>query len=203
MNTDEAIAKLAETLDEWFEDGRSALAVPDRFAHERAMDRGIRIVLELDRLKKEGIAAIRNSLARANSETGDAQLASLVEVFKFSSRLADTLHDELLDTDGENKVWSLMDSIVEALDQTRRGRAALGILLDDPRMGVRAAAGAYLIDLDPERVVPILKAIDEKGGGKSADFGAHWTLLAWERERISRFISLSRRGPANRETGSA
>ena len=201
MNPEDAIAKLAEDLDEWFEDGRSTLAVPDRFAHERAMDRGIRIVVELDRLKEQGMVAIRERLASANSELGGAQVASLIEVFKFSSRLADTLYDELLDTNGVNEIWRLMDTIVKTLDQIARGRAALDVLLDDPRAGVRAAAGAYLIDLDPERIIPILRAIDEKGGGKHADFGAHWTLLAWERDRMSRFISLNRSAAAKTDTG--
>jgi hypothetical protein len=192
VNTEDAIAKLADDLDAWFEDGRSTLALPDRLAQGRAIDRGIRIVPELDRLKAEGMAAIGARLARANSEPGDTQVASLIDAFRFSSRLADTLHDELLDTDGEHEVWRLMDTIVRILDRISRGRAALDALLDNPSAGVRVAAGAYLIDLDPQRVIPILREIDEKGRGKSADFGAHWTLLAWERERMSRFKSLSR-----------
>ena len=195
MNVDDAIVKLAEDLDEWFKDGRSTLAVPDRLEQGRAIERGIKIVQALDRLKKQGIAAIKAKLVHANSAPGEAQVASLIDAFAFSSRLADTLHDELLDTDGENEIWRLMDSIVWTLDKTSRGRASLGLLLDNPRAGVRAAAGAYLIDLDPQRVIPILRAIDEAGGGHSADFGAHWTLLAWERERMSRFISLDRSGP--------
>jgi hypothetical protein len=192
MKVEDAIVKLAEGLDEWFEEGRSAFAVPDRFAQGRAIERGIKIVQTLDRLKEQGIAAIKAKLADANSAAGKAQVASLVDAFAFASRLADTLHDELLDTDGENEIWRLMDSIVRTLDKTGRGRASLDTLLDNPHAGLRAAAGAYLIDLDPQRVIPILRAIDQAGGGNRADFGAHWTLLAWERERMSRFISLNR-----------
>jgi hypothetical protein len=44
----------------------------------------------------------------------------------------------------------------------------------------------------PERVVPILREIDKKGGGNSAYFTAHWALLAWEREGKSRFKYLSK-----------
>jgi hypothetical protein len=199
VNTEDAIAKLADDLDAWFEDGRSTLALPDRLAQGRAIDRGIRIVQELDRLKEEGMAAIKAGIVRATAELGDTQFSSLVETFTFSSRLADTLHDQLLDTDAENYIWRMMDSIALALDKIGRGRAALDVLLEDPRAGVRAAAGAYLIDLDPERIIPILREIDEKGGGNSADFRAHWTLLAWERERQSRFKSLNRGGAASRK----
>jgi hypothetical protein len=38
----------------------------------------------------------------------------------------------------------------------------------------------------------MLRDIEDAGGGNSADFGAHWTLLAWERERKSRFNYLNR-----------
>jgi len=103
MKVEDAIVKLAEGLDEWFEEGRSAFAVPDRFAQGRAIERGIKIVQTLDRLKEQGIAAIKAKLADANSAAGKAQVASLVDAFAFASRLADTLHDELLDTDGEMK----------------------------------------------------------------------------------------------------
>ena len=51
----------------------------------------------------------------------------------------------------------------------------------------------------PKRVVPILGEIDEKGGGTSSDFTAHWVLLAWEREGKSPFNyltkSATKRGP--------
>ena len=195
MKVEDAIAKLAEELDEWFKEGRSTLAVPDRFAQGRAIERGIKIVQTLHRLKKQGIGAIKAKIADANSAPGEAQVASLVDAFAFASRLADTLHDELLDTDGENEIWRLIDlSSGRWIRQVGR-RASLDTLLDNPRAGLRAAAGTYLIDLDPQRVIPILRAIDEAGGGNRADFGAHWTLLAWERERMSRFISLNRSSP--------
>ena len=57
MDIEDAIAKLAEELDEWFEEGRSILFVPDRFAQGRAIERGVRIVQQLHRLKAEGGAS--------------------------------------------------------------------------------------------------------------------------------------------------
>jgi hypothetical protein len=86
----------------------------------------------------------------------------------------------------------LTDAIVKALDTIGHGRAALAVLLDHPDPGVRALAGAYLIDLLPERVGPILHQIEEEARGRSAGFRAHWALLAWEREGKSRFNYLSR-----------
>jgi hypothetical protein len=34
----------------------------------------------------------------------------------------------------------------------------------------------------PERVLPILREIEEKGNWESAGFRAHWAILGWERE---------------------
>lgn len=198
MSTENKIAELGSRLDDWFNSNAPTFASQDRSAQGRAIVRGVKLVKELDRLKREGMSAIRARLNHANSESEKARVASLIDTFEFSSRLADTLHDELLDTDAQNEIWRMMDSMVLALDKIGRRRAALDVLLNNPLAGVRAAAGAYLIDLDPERVVPILREIDEKGGGNSADFGAHWTLLAWDLERTSRFNSLKRGGAAGR-----
>jgi len=192
MRTEDKIIELAAKLDNWFDSNAATFASENRSAQGRAIVRGIKLVRELDRLKKEGMAAIGVQLNDTNSTLGDAKVASLVETFAFAARLAVTLRDELLDTNAENEIWCMMDSIALALDKVGRGRAALDVLLDHPDVRVRAVAGAYLIDLDPERVVPILREIDEKGGGSVPDLRAHWTLLAWERERQSRFKSLNR-----------
>ena len=182
MEIGDAIAKLAKDLDEWFKDGRSTFAVPDRFAQARAIDRGIRIVRKLDRFKKEGTDAVRAILARTHSEPEDTHAASLIGAFKFTSRLAAILHDELLDTNGETEVVRLTFAVVKALDAIDPGRKALSALLDDADARVRASAGAYLINLMPHRVVPILREIEETEDANSAHFSASWTLLRWERE---------------------
>ena len=192
MDADESIAKLAARLDKWLDGSFAVFASQDRAAQARAIDRGIAIVKELERLKESGIAAITKLLSHPTSNLVNNQIESLTRAFEFSSRLAAALHDELLDTDAENKIWGLMDTMVRALDQTGRGRAVLDILLENPDARVRGAAGSYLIDLMPEKVIPILRKIAEEDRGSSAAFGAHWTLLAWERERQSRFKSLSR-----------
>jgi hypothetical protein len=80
-----------------------------------------------------------------------------------------------------------VDAIVKALHTIGSGRTALVVLLDCPDPGVRALAGAHLLDLMPERVVPILRQIEAKADGSSASFRAQWALLAWEREGKSRF----------------
>lgn len=192
MEFDGLIARLAAKLDAWLDRSLPVFSSEDSAAHGKAIRRGVAIVEEFDRLKAEGMAAVTTLLNRHLTVVDSNRKASLIQAFAFGARLADALHDQFLDTDGENRVWRLLDKIVLNLNKIGAGRASLDVLFDSPDAGVRAAAGAYLIDLMPERVIPMLRDIDDAGGGKSADFGAHWTLLAWELEQKSRFNSLSR-----------
>ena len=189
---DERIVELGAKLDEWLDGNLTTLPFQDRRTQAKALLRGFDIVKEFDRVKADGLKAITALLNRHDHVTADRRAASLVRGFEFGAKLAHSLHDELLDTDGESKVLRLMDTIVQALDKIGSGRAALALVLNHPDAGVRVSAATYLIDLMPERVVPILREIDKKGGGNSAYFTAHWALLAWEREGKSRFNYLSK-----------
>jgi hypothetical protein len=197
MDIDEPIAQLGQKLDAWWDGFSPMLNSEDRVAQGKALLRGFEMAKEFDRLKADGLATITALLDRHNPVADEERAASLIRGFEFGARLADTLHDEFCDTaDGETKVVRLMDAIVKALDTIGSGRAALAVLLDRTDLGVRALAGAYLIDLLPERVCPILRQIEETARGRSAGFRAHWALLAWQRERKSRFNYLSGTSPA-------
>jgi hypothetical protein len=197
VEIDEAIVQLGEKLDAWWEKDISPLLdSEDRVAQANALLRGFGLVKEFDRLKADGLAAITALLARQDVTTDEQSVASLIRGFAFGARLADILHDEFRDiADGETKVVRLMDEIVKALNAIGSGRGALAVLLDHPDAGVRALAGFYLIDLMPERVVPILRQIEEKRDASSALFRAHWALLGWKLEGKSRFNYLMG-GPA-------
>jgi hypothetical protein len=194
MDIDESLAQLGQKLDAWWDGFSPMLNSDDRVAQGKALLRGYELAKEFDRFKADGLATITALLERRNPVADDEHAACLVRGFEFGARLADTLHDEFRDTaDGETKVVRLMDAMVKALDAIGPGRAALAVLLDKPDPGVRALAGAYLIDLLPERVGPILRQIEDEARGRSAGFRAHWALLAWQREGKSRFNHLSAR----------
>ncbi len=182
MKIDRSISQLAAKLDSWFEASIPMFASADRTTQGRAIVRGVAIVKELDQLKTDGLAALKSLMANYAPIPEGKRVASLLRAFEFGAKLKAALHDELLDTDSGNKIVLLMNDIAAALDATAQGRSALGELLghSDPR--VRASAGAYLLikNLMSERVVPILRAIDEKSEGSSAEFTAHWALLDWE-----------------------
>ena len=196
MDIDESIVQLGQKLDAWWDGFSPMLNSEDRVAQGKALLRGFEIAKEFDRLKADGLAIITALLDRRDPVADDERAASLIRGFEVGTRLADTFHDEFRDTaDGETKVMRLMDAIVKALDTIGSGRGALAVLLDHTDLGVRALAGAYLIDLLPERVCPVLRQIEEKARGRSAGFRAHWALLAWQRERKSRFNYLRGTSP--------
>ena len=186
MELDESIVQLGTKLDEWLDRNLDGFASQDAAAQGKALLAGIEIVKELDRFKAKGLAAVTAVLNRQDAVTDSERAASLVRGFEFAAKLKHTLNDELMDTDGANKFVRLMNSIAAALDATGSGRTALAVLLDHADAGVRASAGAYLIRFMPDRVVPILREIEEKEHGNSPHFTAHWALLDWELKEKAR-----------------
>jgi hypothetical protein len=180
VEIDETIVELAQKLDAWCGGFFATLGSNDQTSQGDALLDGVTILKELDGLKAKGLAAIAALLNHQHRMTENERAASLVQGLELAAKLEATLYDELLDIDGANKIVDLMNEIANALDAIGPGRAALAVLLDDPDARVRASAAAYLVDLMPDRVVPILREIDQKEGGKSADFTAHWALLDWE-----------------------
>lgn len=182
MDIDDAIVQLAAKLDAWGEANLDTLSSMDQADKIKAFLAAAEIVSGLERLKAEGVAAITAVLNEQREIPGEERTSSLVRSFEFAANLEHTLSDELLDTDGQNQVVDLMNAIAAKLDALQSGRAALAGLLDHADAGIRASAGAYLIDLMPDRVLPILREIEETERANSAHFTAHWAILGWERE---------------------
>lgn len=180
MEFEEIIARLGAKLDAWLDNDLPIFASDDKTAQAHALLGGFEIVAELDQLRSDGMAAIDAILHPQNAISPDEHIASLVRAFEFAAILTTALYDEVSDTDGGNELVMKMNAIANTLDESQPGRIALAALLDHTKDGVRAAAGAYLVDLMPDRVVPILREIDEKGGGNDANFTAHWALRDWE-----------------------
>jgi hypothetical protein len=184
MEIDDAIVQLGAKLDAWLDGNLATISSMDRAAQFRALLAGIEITKELDLLKAKGMAAITALLKRQGTVTDEECAASLIKAFEFAAKLEGALKDELQDIDGANRIVGLMNEIANALDAIGPGRTALAALLDHADDRVRASAGAYLliVGLMPERVLPVLHEIEDKGLGDSADFTAHWAIVGWERE---------------------
>jgi hypothetical protein len=187
----EDIAKSVEKLDAWWETFSAMLNSESLVAQGKALLSGFEIAKEFDRAKAEGLHILATFLERPTATSEEEYAASLLRGFEFGAKLADTLHDEFRDiADGETKAIRFTDSIVLALNAIAPGRLRLAVLLDHPNSGVRALAGAYLLDLMPERVLPILRDVEEKEVANSAHFRASVALLGWRCEKVSRFSRL-------------
>jgi hypothetical protein len=184
LEIDDAIVQLGAKLDAWLDNNLATISSMDRLAQFKALLAGIEITKELDLLKAQGIASVTALLKHQGAVTDEERAVSLINAFEFAAQLEGTLKDELQDIDGANKLVALMNEIANALDAISSGRVALAGLLDHPDDRVRASAGAYLLSvgLMPERVLPVLHEIEDKGLGDCADFTAHWAILHWERE---------------------
>ncbi len=188
MELDELIVQLGEKLDSWWDGFSAMLDSQDRVAQGKALLRGYEIAKEFKGLKAKGLAAITALLNRQDPIADDERAASLVRGFEFAAKLKAALLDELRDTDGSNKVVLLTNEIATALDAVGAGRTVLAELLNHPNDGVRASAGAYLLidNLMADRVVPVLRKLEERNYGLSADFTAHWALLEWDLKEKAR-----------------
>jgi hypothetical protein len=189
MQIDKALADLAAKLDAWFDGSSDTFASEDRSAQAKTIIRGVAIVNELDRVRNEGLATLSQLINRRDAATDGERTETLVRGFEFGAKLRHALHDELLDTDGETKVAHSMHAIVKALDEMSSGRVVLAELLDHSDPGVRVSVGAYLIDMMPDRVVPVLRQIEESNQGTSAGFSAHWVLLDRELKQQKRGLN--------------
>ena len=181
MDIDETITQLAAKMDAWADtnlDAYSSMGQSERVKAHRTV---LEIIIDLERIKVEGVTAIKTVLDNAAAAPNE-QTTSLVRCFEFAAKIRNTLSDEWLDTDGVNQLVDLMDAIVSQLDSASSGRASLIPLLDHADPGIRASAGAYLINLMPDRVLPILQKVEETERANSAHFTAHWAIVGWERE---------------------
>jgi len=180
MEIDASIVQLGAKLDAWWDEFCPMLDSKDRSAQGKVLLRGFELAKEFDRLKADGLATITALLNRQDTTKEDERVASLVQAFAFAAKLAGTLHDEFRDMDGKTECARVMYNIANALDAIGSGRAALAVLLDDLDTGVRVSAGVYLIEVMPERIVPILREVEEKEDANSAHFTAYFALMRWE-----------------------
>ena len=181
MEPDKVITDIAERLDTWCKEYQATLEAGNLVAQAKVLQRGAEIAKELERIKAEGLAAMTATLVRQDWRSGVERSENLMRALVLGSILSDALSDTLMDTEGHNTIVTQMNAIVDALDaMAAGGRLVLIPLLDHPNAGVRAAAGAYLITLIPDRVLPILRQVEESEHANSAHYTAYWARRRWE-----------------------
>lgn len=124
-------------------------------------------------------AAMQAGVERADAARDDeTRVTLLLEAFTICALGEIVAHDDFADAETARRAVEYKHRVVAALDGIGGGRrAALERLLDSPFAGVRASAGAYLLNagLGRERVVPLLQQI-EKEVLSSAGWTAFWAL---------------------------
>jgi hypothetical protein len=123
-------------------------------------------------------AAMLAAVERAEAASDDElRVARLLDAFSVCALGEIVAHDDFGDHETASRAVAYKHRIVSALDAIAGQRAALERLLASPFAGVRASAGAHLLNagLGRERVVPMLQQI-EKEVGSSAGWTAFWAL---------------------------
>jgi hypothetical protein len=124
-------------------------------------------------------AAMQAAVERADAASDDEmRIARLLDAFVTCALGEIVAHDDFADHETAHRAAAHKHRIVAALDAIGGGqRVALERLLESPFAGVRASAGAHLLNagLRRERVVPMLRQI-EKEVGSSAGWMAFWAL---------------------------
>lgn len=133
----------------------------------------------LQKAEVEQRATMELAVVRAEAARDDeARVARLLEAFATCALGEVVAHDDFNNHETARRAVEAKHRIVAALDAIGGGRReALVPLLDSPFAGVRASAGAHLLNagLLRERIVPMLQQIEKDVWG-SAGWTAFWAL---------------------------
>ena len=193
MSIDDQISAFAAQLDSWFVDfAAKLLQSGDEIAETKTRVAGLKLLKQFDDLKSQGLASLATLLNFADVASESDRTKALLHGFERAARL-EGISNDLQDWDGVKQIDHIMDDIVVALAAIGPGRTLLVPLLEHDNARVRVLAGRYLIDLMPDRVIPILERIDKEGDGSFDGFSAFLVLQAWEIERRGRFSAIEGR----------
>lgn len=133
----------------------------------------------LQAAKAEQRAAMQAAVERAEAASDhEMRVVLLLEAFIACALGEVVAHDDFADDETARRAVEHKHRIVAGLDAIGSGqRAALSRLLQSPFAGVRASAGAHLLNagLERERAVPTLQQIEKEVWG-SAGWTAFWAL---------------------------
>ncbi|HLG87710.1 MAG TPA: hypothetical protein VKZ79_11005 [Alphaproteobacteria bacterium] len=185
---DEApVEEWAQSLEPLLPEIAAATRANDREAVKKLLMRSLRIRKQID----DYMTAQENELSTLMNVSGltddDARVEQLLGAFVLGGRLRHIHYDVLGDEDGRNRVTGKVYEIPRMLDSmTPKRRPALADLLDHPHPDVRAMAAGSLLDLMPERAVPVLEEIHNEFRGTSAGLVALFATMIRDRAAETR-----------------
>ena len=134
---------------------------------------------EIQTAEAEQRAAMLAAIDRArDAADNEARVRKLCQSFELCCLMQVVSNDDFGGGETVDRAIDHKHAIAAALDAIAPGRrSALAALLESPFAGVRASAGAHLLNANllRERVVPILQEIERSVSG-SAGWTAFWAL---------------------------
>lgn len=192
MSIDDQISAFAAQLDRWFLDVATESYSDDEIAQFKTTVSGIKFLKQFDDLKSQGLATLATLLNHSDFASEGERINALLRGFERAARL-EAVSDDMVDPDGLKQIDGVMDDIVVALSAIGPGRTLLVPLLEHENARIRVSAARYLIDLMPNRVIPVLEKINKEEDGSSDGFAAFLVIQAWEVEHRGRFNSIEER----------
>jgi hypothetical protein len=163
-----------------------ATAASDLEAQQRLYLRIMEIETELKAIRSTQQAALNGLIEEKPSAApaGEAErIARLLHAFEFAAQLGRIAGDVICDSEYSNQWTGQANRIVTVLDAVDPGRQHLIGLLDHPLPDVRALAGAYVMEVNPERALPVLRAVHASERGLNAGWTAFFPLQMYDAEQ--------------------
>jgi hypothetical protein len=163
-----------------------ATAASDLEAEQRLYLRIMEIETELKAIRSTQQAALNSLIEEKPSAApaGEAErIARLLHAFEFAAQLGRIAGDVICDSEYSNQWTGQANRIVTVLDAVDPGRQHLIGLLDHPLPDVRALAGAYVMEVNPERALPVLRAVHASERGLNAGWTAFFPLQMYDAEQ--------------------
>src|SRR5258708_30904985 len=111
------------------------------------------------------------------------RIARVLRAFEFAGQLGRIGGDVICDSEYSDQWTQQRKRIVTVLDAVDPGRQHLIGLLDHPIPDVRASAGAYVMEVEPERALPVLRAVYESERGLNAGWTAFFPIQMYDAEQ--------------------
>jgi len=129
----------------------------------------------IETTKRVMLANMMAAVRRAT--TPDKRRKELLDAFEYTARVRSTAQDDLVDDALSAEAEAQLKEIISGLDALKpEGRKALAPFLDSFDLDVRVCAAVALLELMPDRVIPILRDLVKNAPGTNAGATALATL---------------------------
>jgi hypothetical protein len=147
------------------------------------VDRELKAIQSSQMATLTGLIVDRPSPERAGE---GERIARLLRAFELVAELRRVADDVIGDTNIKNQWTRQGNRIVTILDAVDPQRRQLIPLLKHPLPDVRALAGVYLMEVMPERALPVLRAVYDSHRGLSAGWTAFFVLRMHDVEQAKK-----------------